>query len=176
MEKQVKKYNIYYSDDLGVMYESLTEKQVVNNFNSMVSDINADCGENYSKAKNLLDVLKNQKDYGWIVKDITNTKTDVLEFVIEQALRFNSSWHGRTMAGDDRSFYDFAIKPLYINENNVIFQIELNKMCPSGLSDNGIKNIYMLNIDLLFFDNNLNKLVSELMSIVTTSKIKYVKF
>lgn len=180
--KEIKQYVIVNTEDY-TSSELMTEKDVINYCNSMINELNKDVEECdiIQLAKNINEASARLLDFLETVIEVTNKFNPVIE-LCNRAINNNAVWHGKTK--QDYGYYNFAIKPLYFvaDYESIMIQIRADKMCNSGISDNGIRYVKQYEISKHIFTEP-QKLVKYLVQAILRgktetkeSRIEYIEF
>ena len=156
-------YNIYFEDDtiLCPSYKDLTEQQLRENILSCYYDMEDDgCFDDmepveikdlFNEDKPIKEVIEEYEEMlgnkiktNWEVSEYLEQNertTRILENAICNAIKFNTVWKAQDHRELGKSYYDYNIKPLYYDVETKLlrFSVVAHLMCPSGISDNGIR-------------------------------------
>ena len=156
-------YNVYIEDDtiLCPQYKGLTEEELGELALSCYQDLKNDgCLEDLSSSE-LKNLFKKNKPIENVIREYeemlsvkvrtedevsryikTYEKyTQMLESVICNAISCNTVWKAQDSRNHRSSYYIYSVKPLYFDaESKVVrYSAVASLMCPSGISDNGIR-------------------------------------
>ena len=156
-------YNVYAEDDtiLCPQHRGLTEEELRELALSCYQDLKDDgCLEDLSSSE-LKNLFKKNKPIEKVISEYEEMlyvkvrtedevskyiktyekHTQMLESVICNAISFNTVWKAQDSRNDRKGYYNYSVKPLYFDaEAKVVrYSVVASLMCPSGISDNGIR-------------------------------------
>ena len=154
-------YNIYLEDDstCNPTHKELTEEQLRETIKEFFSEVEQ--WDNYDKEEldvirkahklPINDLVRTYHEYsGNEIKSVSSTiqrlttyanEIKFLTSAIEKAIEFNTKWSAQEYRERGKSYYSFSVKPLFLNKDTLEVRVSVvgHLLCPSGISDNGIR-------------------------------------